>query len=309
MPLLTCPAVPFSAMTLRPALLRCAAHFNVRPFTVVPAAGGNRPGVYAGSRGPTHHSRFASAAASPWPMRNERGNVAANPGMNAGPTIAEKRVVNDPLKRYPRLRICKSAAAEFMAAFAQVAPRVNLRAALRAALLPILRVLNGGLLLAGFDRFRGPQADDPRFVGLLHRALRVDAAQRISRFAADRAEVFRRWRNDDDGLFATHGFPIVEVSLPTGRRWHGEPSKSSQLHSGKKVLTQDRVDPTKLSGSRRKEPTWWSAKSAGERERAGRELKVRAAIASSNQLRLSIAAFGASGQCSAKEPHLNTTFR
>jgi hypothetical protein len=36
---------------------------------------------------------------------------------------------------------------------------------------------------------------------------------------------------------------------------------------------QDKTDPFRLSESKRKGPTWWSAKWAGERERAGRTKK------------------------------------
>jgi hypothetical protein len=86
-------------------------------------------------------------------------------------------------------------------ALANSAPRVHVRAALRASLLPCLA---NGLFDLCVRCFLRSKPHQPRLVGLLHRTLRVNAANGIAWLATDRTKMFGRLRNNDDGFFAAH---------------------------------------------------------------------------------------------------------
>lgn len=89
-----------------------------------------------------------------------------------------------------------------MSAFTDLATHMRSSITLRASLLPTLSNAIFGLWFRGS---RCAELQHPRFVGLFKRALRMNASQRVCRFAADWAEMFGRWRYDDNGLFAAHG--------------------------------------------------------------------------------------------------------
>jgi hypothetical protein len=97
--------------------------------------------------------------------------------------------------------------AEFMAAFAHFAAGVQLGAAFRALLFPRP---GPRLFLFYFRLFGGSQPHDSRFIGLLHRTLRMYAATRIGRFAADRAKISDGLWNDDKWLDIAHVAPSGE---------------------------------------------------------------------------------------------------
>ena len=78
---------------------------------------------------------------------------------------------------------------EVVPALAILAAHMRLGAALRTTLLPALL---HGLLDFGFSGLNGAELDQPRLVSLLNRALRMDAAERVSRLATDRAKILRR---------------------------------------------------------------------------------------------------------------------
>lgn len=92
--------------------------------------------------------------------------------------------------------------AETVSAFAELEAHMRLSATLWAFLLP---GLTNGLLDLWFRGSSDSEADDPGFVCLLDRALGMNSTQRVSRGFADGAEMLRRWRGDDHGLFAAHG--------------------------------------------------------------------------------------------------------
>src|SRR5438105_9119932 len=94
-----------------------------------------------------------------------------------------------------------------MAARANFAATVRLGAAHWAAFFPLLL---HRLFRFRFGNFRGTQANDPGFVGLLNRALGMDAAQRVRRLTTDGTEMFWRRRDNDDRFFATHNAPNVQ---------------------------------------------------------------------------------------------------
>jgi hypothetical protein len=110
-----------------------------------------------------------------------------------------------------------------MSAFASLAPRVHLATAFRTLLLPRL---SNGFLDFCFRYSRGTNADHPRFVGLLHGALGMDATQRICGLATNGTDILRRRRDDHYGLFATHVAPkanavfdrSVKISLAVRHR-------------------------------------------------------------------------------------------
>jgi hypothetical protein len=91
-----------------------------------------------------------------------------------------------------------------MPAFARFSSHVQLSAAFGALLFP------GSLprlLLLGFRFLGGSQSQGSRFVGLLHRALRMNAAQRIGSFTTNGTKISNRLRNDFDWLDVAHVAP------------------------------------------------------------------------------------------------------
>ena len=78
---------------------------------------------------------------------------------------------------------------EVVTALAILAADMRLGAAFRAALLPALL---HGLLDFRFRGLNGAEFYQPRLVGLLDCALRMDAAERVGRLATDRAKILRR---------------------------------------------------------------------------------------------------------------------
>ena len=73
---------------------------------------------------------------------------------------------------------------ERVSAFADLETRMGLSAACGAFLLPTLA---NGLLDLWLGRSGGTQANEPRFIRLLDSALRMNAAQRVGWFSANRA--------------------------------------------------------------------------------------------------------------------------
>jgi len=74
--------------------------------------------------------------------------------------------------------------AERVSALADLEARMGLSAACGAFLLPTLA---NGLLDLWLGRSGGTQANEPRFIRLLDSALRMNAAQRVGWFSANRA--------------------------------------------------------------------------------------------------------------------------
>jgi hypothetical protein len=91
---------------------------------------------------------------------------------------------------------------------------VRLRVALGALLFPNAR---GRFLDLRFCSFRGSKPNDPRLIGLLHGALRMDAAQRIRCFTTDGTEIPDRLRDNDDWFDDAHVAPNGEVLSEPGR--------------------------------------------------------------------------------------------
>jgi hypothetical protein len=78
---------------------------------------------------------------------------------------------------------------EIVPALAIFAAHMGLGAAFRATLLPALL---HGLFDFRLRGLNGAEFYQPRLVGLLDCALRMDAAERVGRLAADRAKILRR---------------------------------------------------------------------------------------------------------------------
>jgi hypothetical protein len=103
--------------------------------------------------------------------------------------------------------------AKLMPTLADLQADVRLRVALWATFLP--RLPHGLLLCHGHFGGAGcSKSHEPGLIGLLDRALGVNAAQRVRGLSAHGANVLRRRRQNNDRLFA-HGAPQnVRVRLP-----------------------------------------------------------------------------------------------
>jgi len=130
-----------------------------------------------------------------------------------------------------------------MPAFADFAAHVRLRPALGTSLLPTLSRGLFDLWLRGSCR---AQLQDPRFIRFFQRALGVDSSQWVSRFTANRAQLFRWLRYDHDGLFATHSFSQQMQFLR--RNSIAVDRKSSVRRCGTRVKKTGREDVCPAAG-------------------------------------------------------------
>ena len=102
-----------------------------------------------------------------------------------------------------------------MSTFARFATRMQLGSAFRTFLLPNLSYR---LLDFCFCNSRGTNPNHPRFIGLLHGALGMDAADRIRGLAADGTDILRRRWDNNYGLFATHVAPKANAMFDRSDR-------------------------------------------------------------------------------------------